>query len=401
MKILTVVSTFPPHVYGGGEISAIDLSNWLVEQGHKVGVITTAGGEESELIGTEVNGLRVWRLTQRRLYQYWHHNKAPSWQKPIWHLQDHLDPLNRRLMARVLEDFKPDCIAIHVVSGIGYNALYEIAKRNIPSVYFMHDCNLVCAKGVLSANGKDCVARCFICKLLCYFRVKAVRSIPRLLFCSPSRANLELVAEFLPWLRARSEVVLNANKYLRPTVQHIPAHNVRFLYVGRIHINKGISVLLSALDMLAENYLFSITFVGTGPEEAELRSQYRGCDWCHFIGFVGQQEVSNFMASSDVLCVPSTWAENSPVVITHALSQGLPVIASDIGGITELVHHGKDGWLVAPGDVVAWRDTLEMVLRDPACLAKWRRGAAENACRFNQDQIGHQALSVMYAAMQT
>ena len=177
MKILTVLSTFPPHFHGGGEVSAINQSNWLAKQGHKIGVITTAEMGESELMGRQIDGLYVWRLRPRRLYTYWNHVTARSWQKPLWHLQDHLDPTNRSMMARVIEEFKPDCVNIHVVSGIGYNALYEIGKRDIASVYFMHDLNLVCSKGSFFKNGKDCVSRCRICKIVCRFRVKAVRSI--------------------------------------------------------------------------------------------------------------------------------------------------------------------------------------------------------------------------------
>src|SRR2546430_14190684 len=60
--------------------------------------------------------------------------------------------------------------------------------------------------------------------------------------------------------------------------------------------------------------------------------------WCRFHGHVAQQQVSNFMQGSDVLCVPSLWQENSPGVVIHALSQGLPVIGSDKGGIPELVR---------------------------------------------------------------
>ena len=72
-EILTVVSTFPPHFYGGGEVSAINQSDWLAKQGHKIGVITTAGMGELELFGRQIDGLHVWRLRPRRLYTYWNH----------------------------------------------------------------------------------------------------------------------------------------------------------------------------------------------------------------------------------------------------------------------------------------------------------------------------------------
>ena len=146
-----------------------------------------------------------------------------------------MDPNNRSMMARVIEEFKPDCVNIHVVSGIGYNALYEIGNRDIAAVYFMHDLNLVCAKGSFFKNGEECSRRCRICKIVCGFRVEAVRSIKRLRFCSPSRAIVEKASQWLPDVKNNSYVVLNTNQYPRATVQRVLSDCVRFLFVGRMH----------------------------------------------------------------------------------------------------------------------------------------------------------------------
>ena len=131
----------------------------------------------------------------------------------------------------------------------------------------------------------------------------------------------------------------------------------------------------------------------------KLRDRYGSRPWCIFAGFVQQEEVSNLMALSDALCIPSIWLENSPGVVIHALSQGLPVIGSNKGGIPELVRHGDNGLLIPPGDVIAWREALATVLRTPACLEQWRRNAVENAYTFDQDLLGQQLLKVMYAAI--
>jgi glycosyltransferase involved in cell wall biosynthesis len=79
------------------------------------------------------------------------------------------------------------------------------------------------------------------------------------------------------------------------------------------------------------------------------------------------QDISNIMVNSDILCIPSIWAENSPGVVIHALSLGLPVIGSDKAGIPELVEDGKNGLLVPPGDMLAWQVALERIL-DPGAL---------------------------------
>jgi hypothetical protein len=66
-----------------------------------------------------------------------------------------------------------------------------------------------------------------------------------------------------------------------------------------------------------------------------------------------------------VLVVPSVWPENSPSVILEAMASGIPVIASDIGGIGELVEPGVTGFLVPPGDPRALAETITLVLADP------------------------------------
>jgi|SRR5947209_8049507 len=395
MKILSVFSTFPPYVYGGGEDSALNLTKWLASQGHRMGVLTAAEEGQQELYGETIDGLEVWRLRYRRQYTYSTHMKASKWQKPLWYLQDHLDPDNRRKMAAVLDEFQPDCTTVHVIAGLGYNSLYEIGRRNIPTVYFMHDLNLVCFKGGMFSNGKECVRRCATCVAIGRLRFAAVSSIARLAFCSPSRANLEAAAEFIPVKKYLNTVLLNANKYPEPTAIRASSTKVRFLYVGRLHAAKGVNVLLNALDELAKSFEFELNIVGSGQEEILLRERFGDREWCRFHGHVTQQQVSNFMQGSDALCVPSIWRENSPGVVIHALSQGLPVIGSDKGGIPELVKHDRNGLLVRAGDTDAWRMALQGILMEPKILEAWRTNLAKEANLFDQVQLGHKLLQLI------
>jgi len=186
--------------------------------------------------------------------------------------------------------------------------------------------------------------------------------------------------------------LLNANEYPEPTVIHSSSTKIRFLYVGRLHAAKGVHILLSALDSLAKSFEFSVNVVGSGPEEQVLRERFGDRGWCHFHGHLTEQQVSDFMEQSDVLCIPSVWQENSPGVVIHALSQGLPVIGSDKGGIPELVSNNRNGLLVPAGDTAAWRNALEAVLREPKTLEDWRANLAQETELFDQDQLGQKLL---------
>jgi glycosyltransferase involved in cell wall biosynthesis len=395
MRILSLLSTFPPHVFGGGEISAINLNKWLSLQGHTMGVLTSADIDDEEERGKLVDGVRIWRVRFPRFYTFWQHEHQSKPKKLIWHLQDHFDPRNKRLVATVLDEFKPEFALVHVVSGMGYNALYALAERNIPAIYFMHDLNVVCAKGGMFKEGEDCIRQCSLCRIVSHVRLSAITSIPRLSFCSPSRANLEKAAEFAPLERYKCVSILNANKYPLPTVERQVSDHVRFLYVGRFQATKGITVLMEALEGLADKYQFTLTLLGTGPEEEAIRRRFGSRSWCRLVGRVPQGEVSNHMASSDVLCIPSLWLENSPGVVIHALSQGLPVVGSDKGGIPELVRNGETGLLVPPGDTAAWSRALASILDSPARLDVWRTNALNDSRRFDQDYIGAKLLELI------
>jgi glycosyltransferase involved in cell wall biosynthesis len=194
---------------------------------------------------------------------------------------------------------------------------------------------------------------------------------------------------------ARCRVILNANAHPQPTIQHTASDFVRFLYFGRLHVSKGVAILLEALAGLADQFRFSVKVAGTGPEEERLRKAYANAHWCTFLGYRSQEVISDLIADSDLLCAPSIGWENSPGVVIHALSQGLPVMASDAGGLSELLVDNQNGRLVPPGDVVAWRRALQSVLLDPDQLAQWRAGAQAGSSRFDQDALGEQIYQFM------
>jgi glycosyltransferase involved in cell wall biosynthesis len=397
MRILTVIPTWPPYTYGGGEVSALNLCHWLRDRGHELATLTTAPTPAEEVRNQLVDGVRLWRMYLHRSYTFWNHTKASKWQKLVWHSKDHLSVENRKVMSVVLDKVKPDLVLLHVISGIGYNALYEVAKRDVPAIYFMHDLNLVCLRGGIFKHGRECRSQCWSCRASSRVRQGALLSIRRLKVVSPSKANLDLGTKFFRQLGTLGEVALNANIYPQPQERKSLSSVIRFLYVGRIEPTKGVSVLLEVLDELSRDFQFTLTIAGTGGQESELRAAYGSRSWCSFLGFVPLQRVSNLMVTHDALCVPSVWPENSPGTVIHALSQGLPVIASNKGGIPELVRDGRNGRLVAAGNHTAWVAAIREILSRPADLARYSRAALEEAGRFDQNAAGVRLEGIMMA----
>jgi glycosyltransferase involved in cell wall biosynthesis len=331
-----------------------------------------------------------------RIYAHFGFADEPAWKKPIWHLQDHFDPRNRRIVRKVLQQFQPDFVHIHMLQGIGYNALEELIMRNVPTVYVLHDLGLACIRMSMFREGRDCAKQCTICKVSGLYKARIIRRFRRLGFCSPSRSNLANLARVFPVKGIPSVSILNANMYPPPSETRRQSAFVRILYVGRLHLSKGVHVLLAAASMLAAQYRFSVTIVGSGPAERELHDMYADASWCRFTGFVAQEAISNLMVNSDVMCIPSIWMENSPGVIAHALTLGLPVIGSNKGGIPELIRHGVTGLLVEPGDLSAWRRALGSILELPSLLERWRENALDGTSEFEQSRLGTQLLEFMH-----
>jgi glycosyltransferase involved in cell wall biosynthesis len=400
MRILIVSAFFPPFVQGGAEMSARNLAAWLHTNGHEVAVLTTSPSPADEVRGQIVDGLKVWRIHMPRPYTVFEAAQKSGVQKSIWHLQDHFDPRNDRIMRRVLDEFAPDVVNIHVMQGIGWNTLRVIGGRNIPVVFTLHDLSLVCVRMAMFKSGRECEHLCAPCKFSSKKKLAFLRSVPRLGFISPSLAILRRLSAFQPievWPQAH---ILNPNKSPSPTVEKDASKTIRFLYVGRLHESKGLYVLLQALEPLSERHEFTLTLAGTGPSEDDLKQRFGHHRWIEFAGHVSAQEVANRMARSDLLFVPSIWFENSPGVIIEALGQGLPVMGSNAGGIPELVMHEKNGILVEAGDVRAWEGAIEAILDHPERLEAYKASAGAAMREFDQDSLGRRVVA-FYESVRT
>ena len=139
------------------------------------------------------------------------------------------------------------------------------------------------------------------------------------------------------------------------------------LVVARLHPEKGHEFLFRALAALRKCVPRPVRLLvaGTGTFETAYRQMSRdlGCeDAIRFLGF--RKDACDLMAAADVLVLPSL-TEAFGLVLTEALYLGTPVIASNVGGIPEIIADGVDGILVPPGDSAALADALAGLLNDP------------------------------------
>ncbi len=173
-----------------------------------------------------------------------------------------------------------------------------------------------------------------------------------------------------------------------------PGAVLRVLQIGTLHEVKGQALLLRACAMLAERGVpFKCEFVGDGPDTGMLQqlvAELELSEHVTFHGYCPPQKVRQLLSSADVLTCPSIESsdgrrEGIPVVLMEAMACGVPVIASQLSGIPELVESGSEGLLVEPGDHGALATALEFAANSPEDMARFA-GAARKKVLSQFDQ---------------
>ena len=162
-------------------------------------------------------------------------------------------------------------------------------------------------------------------------------------------------------------------------------------YMGTISPHKGLHVLVRAFRSLKGEGVSLHVHGDMEPFPDYARKVREAAEEDERIRFHGRYEAARLpevLAGIDLVVVPSLWYENTPFVVLEAMASGTPVAASDLGGLTELVQHGKNGLLFPAGDEAALGEALRRLAEEPARLAALRpdpstvRSLDENAEEF-------------------
>ncbi len=286
-------------------------------------------------------------------------------------------------MDAILDRVRPDVVHLHnIYHQLSPSILRPIKRRGIRTVMTLHDYKLACPTYQFLDNGKICEA-CIPRK----FRHAALKA------CNGSRGASALAA-----LELTAHTVLGAYKpvdaFVCPSdfmlrkmreaevfpdrLTHIPhfcdlsqiapatAPGSGVLYAGRLSSEKGVDVLIDAAKLLPVG--IDVTIAGDGPELATLRIRAETAgvaDRVRFTGRLPSAELHELMRASAVVVAPSRWYENQPMIVLEAFGCARPVVASDLGGMPELITEGVTGRLVKHDDPVALAFALTELATDP------------------------------------
>lgn len=185
-----------------------------------------------------------------------------------------------------------------------------------------------------------------------------------------SDAVARALIEWLPHLRPRLVTIPNGvpvSAVVDIRSRRDRGEELRLLFAGSLTHKKGIDLLIEAISQLQHRNL-QLVIAGEGSQRSMLEELVVSGQLGRQVSFVGpRDDLPDFMEWADCLIVPSRW-EGLPMVILEAMSVGLPVIATSVGGIPEVIEDGVNGWLVEPGNVCSLAERLQAVLEQPEAL---------------------------------
>ncbi len=176
--------------------------------------------------------------------------------------------------------------------------------------------------------------------------------------------------------------------------RHAPNGENLLFFVGRITPEKGLQVLVRAMAQLLPKYPKTrLLAAGKNSEQLlSLADEMGVAHACDFLGYISNKERDHLFQAADAAILPSLY-EPFGIVALEAMALGCNVIASDVGGLGEVVQHEHNGLTVLPNDAqsIAW--AVDRLLADPAAAAE-RRAVAQNevATRYNWNSIAEKTV---------
>ncbi len=268
-------------------------------------------------------------------------------------------------ISEIIKNFNPDIAHIHNPFIMMSPALYAALKdKNVPIVQTLHNYRLGCFNGLFYKNGQVCeqclkwgsflgvIRKCwrksFLQSMLFYKlrrkynKLKVFEEIIDRYIALSEFSRKKLIECGIP----EDKISVKQNFIESPfQSKRIPGEHV--LFVGRLSDYKGIKTLIKAFQALPE---IKLKIVGDGPLKKDLKFSLCQNENIEIMGSKFYEETLNILKDSAFLVFPSECYENMPRTIIEGFACGVPVVASDIGAIPELIKNGETGLLFSAGD---------------------------------------------------
>jgi glycogen synthase len=389
MRILLLHNRYGEHARGGAERAVVLLARAFVERGHDVHV-AAPGIESGENDDVTLHRIPRWNIGSfDRLWRL----AAPL--RAVWHVMDLLNIMQAWSLNRMVRRIQPDVVHSHNLIGCGGWSARIIARAGIPHVHTLHDVQLLTPSGKFrSGKPESRVERSWIGDI--FRSARRLQFGSPMLVTAPSPYLLKLHRAHLFFPTSRDAVVANPVRFddgvkLKSRVGAVR----RFCFVGQVEGAKGIVVLIEAFHLLRAQFSdCTLQVVGDGSVLTMLKRVHRGSRGVIFRGRLDEDGVRAALDQADVLCVPSLIAENQPYAILEAFAAGVPVIASRVGGIPDMVVDGKTGYLVDPGSLDMLVERMRACVEDPPLIRSMGKWCQQAVAVHSSDTVAEKYLSL-------
>lgn len=366
MKIGLMHNLYGEYSRGGAETAVKIMADNFRADGQQVFIITTRpksgrikktdNGRASENDPMKIDE----NSTDEKIYyinsEFYNLNKHSRLYRALWQIGNIFSFQKAGEIKKILKLEKPDSVITHNLMGLGFMIPTVLKRLNIRHEHFLHDIQLLHPSGLMIFGAEQKINKP---------TAKIYQALTRALFASP--AKVVSPSDWLMETHKQRGFFKDSEHEVRPfiwpktTIQN-PLRNglaKNFLFIGQVEEQKGIFLLINAFKKIKRPELtLTVAIRGGGGGGLESARAAAGDDArIKFLGPLAYEETEKVKAASDCLIVPSLCYENSPTTIYGAHAAGLPVIASRLGGIPELMK--KDDRLFAPGDE---NDLLEKIL---------------------------------------
>lgn len=376
MKILFISSLYSPHIGGGAEIVLQRTAEGLQQRGHEISVLVT--GPDAGLAVEMVNQVKVYRAGLHNFFWHFRAQRPGRLARLGWHLRDRYNSAMRAYVKQVITQQRPDVVVCQNLAGWSVSVWDEITAAGLPIVQVLHDMYLICPSSNMFKKGRCCQQQCSSCQQ--FRKGHDVRSAQVSTVVGVSNFMLEKLQKHGYFSGSRGYVVHNASPY---AAVQCPPHKVcqidlrlkkaplRFGYMGTLSDQKGVRWLIEQFQRLPFDATLQIAGRGQLDDEARLKALVTSPN----ISFVGYQKPEAFYSQLDVAVVPSIWNEPFGLVAVEACAHSVPVVASRMGGLPEIIQDSLNGLLCSPADPDSLGQAMLKLHQQPDLLQRLSKQA--------------------------
>ncbi len=325
----------------------------------------------------------------------------------------------RDQIRKLVRTTKPDIAHLHMIDHqISPSILPVLKEEGIPVIQSIHTykpiCpsyrlynmkkNEICEKCINGAYYKAILNRCHKNSYLASALVALEMYIHKSLNYYRKYIDLYLIpSKFIGDKMIEGGFDKNKIQLLFHFINHrdysyFPDKHDYFLYFGRLSEEKGLLTLFKAMEGIKNSKL---KIVGDGPMRLSLEMYVdeKRLKNIEFMGSLDGKILKSVISDASFVVIPSEWYENAPMVIYESFAMGKPVIGSRIGGIPELIEHGKDGFLFEPTDYQELRSQINHLLEEKKLCSQMGKMAYNKAKKLFNENIYYNQIIRIYNSL--